>query len=233
MDRGQGENLIGVNGIHHAGGACRLHADDLAPGHQVLDGKSHAGNEPAAADRHQKNVAIRELPVQLQGNGALAGHDTIVIEGMDKCEAFLVSQADSLPIGVIVHTGHQHHMGAVAAGGLDLTQGRPLRDADGGRDSHIPGGKGNALGMISRRAGNDAPGLFLIGKGGDLVVCTPELECAGFLQAIRLQIKITIRDNVFRGDYGGMVDYRVKDTLGIQQHFHRQHEASSHQESAI
>ena len=69
--------------------------------------------------------------------------------------------------------------------------------------------------MISRRAGNDAPGLFLIGKGGDLVVCTPELECAGFLQAIRLQIKIAIRDNVFRGDYGGMVDYRVKDTLGI------------------
>ena len=89
------------------------------------------------------------------------------------------------------------------------------------------------MGMISRRAGNDAPGLFLIGKGGDLVVCTPELECAGFLQAIRLQIKIAIRGNVFRGDYGGMVDYRVKDTLGIQQHFHRQHEASSHQESAM
>ena len=220
MDGRQREDAVGVDGFHHAGSTRRLHADDLAPGHQMFDGIGRARNESAAADRHQKDVAIGQLPAQLQTDGALAGHDAVIIERMDEGELVLITEPNGLRIGIVIYAGHQHHMGAVAAGGLDLAQGRSFGNADGGGNAHIAGGKGHTLSVVSGGAGNDAPRLFLIRKRRNLIISTTELECAGLLQAICLQIKFAVGNDILCGNYRSVVDHRIKDPLGILQHFH-------------
>ena len=210
-----------MDGVHHAGCARRLHAYDLAAGHQVLNGIGRPRDQSASADGHEEDVAVRQLSAQLQTDGALPGHDPIVVEGMDEGELLLLAQPRGLRVGVVVHPGHQHHIGTVAAGGLDLAQGRPLRNADGGGNAHAAGGKGHALCVVSGGAGDDAPLFLLVGEGGDLVVSPPQLEGARLLQAVRLQIKVAVGHDVPRGHNGGVVYHRIQDPLGFLQHFHR------------
>ena len=140
---------------------------------------------------------------------------------MDEGELLLLAQPHGLRVGVVVYAGHQHHVGTVAAGGLDLAQGRPLGDADGGGDAHVAGGEGHALRVVSGGAGDDAPLFLLVGEGGDLVVSPPQLKGARLLQAVRLQIKVAVGHDVPRGHNGGVVYHRIQDPLGFLQHFHR------------
>ena len=146
---------------------------------------------------------------------------------MDEGIALLVPQADGLGIGVVVHAGYQHHLRAVAAGGLDLGQGRALGDADDGMDAHVAGGKRHALGMVSGGAGDNAPRFLLVRQRGDLVVCAPQLERAGLLQAVSLQKETAVLGDTGAGDHGRFVDDAGQYPLGVVQHGHSQHSGSS------
>ena len=224
---GQGQNMPGLQGVHHAGGSGGLYADDLAGGLQMLHGIGQTRDQSAAADGHQDHVHIRQLLQNLQTDGALTGHDPIVVKGMDKGQPLLIPQAHGLGIGVVIHAVHQHHVGPIAAGGLDLGDRSPGGDADGGGDLHIPGGKAHALGMVACGAGDNAPALLLVGQGGDLIVRAPQLEGPRLLQAVRLQIKVAVRHQARRVQHRGLVDNGGQHPACVLEHFHRDHIVAS------
>ena len=141
----------------------------------MLHGIGQARNKPAAADGYQDHVHIRQLLQNLQADGALSGHDPIVVKGMNKRQPLLIPQAHSLGIGIVVHAVHQHHIGPVAAGGLDLWKWGRRQGCRWWRDVHIPGGKAHALGMVARGAGDDAPALLLVGQGWRSYSMRPQL----------------------------------------------------------
>ena len=146
---------------------------------------------------------------------------------MDEGIALLVPQADGLGIGVVIHTGDQHHLRAIAAGGLNLGQGRTLRNTDHRVDAHVAGGKRHALRMVSGGAGNNAPRLFLVRQRGDLVIRAAQLERAGLLQAVGLQEQAALVGDAGAGDHRGLVDDAGQYALGVVQHCHSQHSSSS------
>ena len=146
---------------------------------------------------------------------------------MDEGQTLLVPQAHRFGIGVVVHPGHQHHVGAVAAGGFDLGDGRTLGDTDGGPDAHVAGGIGHALSVVAGGAGDDAAGLLLVGEGGNFIVRAAELERAGLLQAVGLEVEVAARDDALGGHHGGAADDGGQHLLGVVEHIHRDHGETS------
>ena len=104
----------------HAGSACRLHAVHLDARIQRFDGERHAGDESAAAHRHDHRVHIRQLLQHFQTDGALSGDDIFVIERVDKGVAFFLFQLQRFLIRVVIHTFDQTNLRAVAFGRLHL-----------------------------------------------------------------------------------------------------------------
>ena len=76
--------LVVVEGVLHAGGTGSLHAVDLYLGAQALDGERHAGDQAAAADRHDDRVHIGQLVEDLKADGPLPCDDKLVIVGVDE-----------------------------------------------------------------------------------------------------------------------------------------------------
>ena len=55
-----------------------------------LDGGGDTGDQPAAADGYDHHVHIRNLLQQFQAQGALAGYDILVVEGVYQCVIVLL-----------------------------------------------------------------------------------------------------------------------------------------------
>ena len=66
------------------GGALGLHADHAYVGAQRLDRDRDAGQQPAAAGRHQHGAYVGRLLEHLEAERALAGDDVDVVEGVDQ-----------------------------------------------------------------------------------------------------------------------------------------------------
>ena len=135
--------------------------------------------------------------------------------------AVLRRQPLRLPGGVVIDAGDQHPLGAVAPGGLHLADGGTGGHTDDGFDAQLRGGPGDALGVVARRAGDDATGCFLRRQGAYLVVCAPQLEGTGKLQVFRLDVHVFPQSP-------GRVQGRppgdaLEGCLGVFQHFHSQH----------
>ena len=85
--------LMLLDGQQHGRQARRLHADDFYLGTQLLDGAGHAGDQSAAANRHDDSFQLRALLEQLEADGALPGDDGDVVEGVQKDLALLARRA--------------------------------------------------------------------------------------------------------------------------------------------
>lgn len=110
--------LPGLAGSIHGGNHTGLHADDLAGGLQLLDGQRHAGDQTAAADGDHDLLHFGKLLQDLQTDGALTGNDIGIVKGMREGVAVLLGKTLGLPGGIIIDTGNQNYLGAIAAGGL-------------------------------------------------------------------------------------------------------------------
>ena len=93
-------------------------------------------------------------------------------------------------------------MGAVTACGFDFRQGRPFGDADRCLYTLLAGGESHTLRVIAGRTGNHTARFFLVRQGGDLIVGAAQLESAGFLQAICLEIEPAIGNKAFGRNHG-------------------------------
>ena len=94
----------------------------------------------------------------------------IIVKRVDERQPLLIPQAHRLGVGVVIHAGHQHHIGSVAAGSLNLRDGRTLGDADGSLDAHIAGSESYALRVVASGAGDDASCFLLVGEGVEVDV---------------------------------------------------------------
>ena len=132
-------DLAGLAGSIHGGNHTGLHADDLAGGLQLLDGQRHAGDQTAAADGDHDLLHFGKLLQDLQTDGALTGNDIGIVKGMREGVAVLLGKTLGLPGGIIIDTGNQNYLGAIAAGGLHLGDGCALGHTDHGLDAQLRG----------------------------------------------------------------------------------------------
>ena len=204
----------------------RLDAHDPAVRLQLLHRKGDAADETAAPDGHHDLLHVRQLLQDLQADGALAGDHQRVVERVGEGVALLLRQPLRLRRRVVIDAGHQHHLCAVATGGLHLADGRPGGHADHRLDPQPGCGQGNALGVVPRRAGDDAPGRLLRRQAADLVVGAPELEGPGQLQVFRLDVHVLPK---FRGPVQRCPPGDApQGLLGLPDHIQSQHGLPSH-----
>ena len=104
---------------------------------------------------------IGKLLEDFEADGALAGDDFFVVEGMDEGELLLLLQARGLVAGLVVICAMQDHLRAEAAGGGDLHQRRGLGHDDAGADAEARRVKGDALRMIAGACSDDAVGALV------------------------------------------------------------------------
>ena len=94
-------SILAANGVVEGRKERGLDADDLDLRLQRLSRHGDAGDQAAAADRHDDEIEVGELRQHLQGDGALAGHDErIVVDGWTKdrrsaCASAWARSADS------------------------------------------------------------------------------------------------------------------------------------------
>ena len=160
----------------------RLYAVNTHTGIHLFNGKGHAADETTAADGHHHHIYILQLIQDLQTDGTLTGNHIFIIKGMNKSVAFLLFQLQRFFVSVIIHALDQAHLGAIALGGLHLTDGRAVRQANQRLNTILGSSQRHALGMVTGGAGNHAPRLFLIGQLADLIVGATNLKRTGDLQ---------------------------------------------------
>ena len=102
----------------------------------------------------------------------------------------LLGQTVGLPGSVVIHAGDQDHFCAVVLGGFHLADGGTSGHADDGLDAQLGGGQSNALRMVAGGAGDNAVSSLFLGQRADLVVRTANLERAGQLQVLCLDVEI-------------------------------------------
>ena len=96
--------------------AGRLHADHAHVGSQRLDRQRDPGQQPAAAGRHQHGLDLGHLLEHLEPQGALAGHDVDVVEGVDQHRARLVGEPPRRRPATPRAPALEDHVGAVRRG---------------------------------------------------------------------------------------------------------------------
>ncbi len=86
-------------------GGLRLDADDPGVRVQRLGGGRGAGDEPAAPDGDEEQVERAGVLDELEGRGALAGHDERIVVGVDDRRAALGRQRGGERLAVIGSSG--------------------------------------------------------------------------------------------------------------------------------
>ena len=219
-DRGSvlhGGHSAAAVGDEHGGNGGRLHADDLHVGAHGLDRHGHAADESAAADGNDDLLHVGHLVENLKADRALTGDDIGIVERVGEGVALGLAQTGRLGRRVVIHARHEHDLRAVAAGGLDLQQGRALGHADHGLDAESRRGQRHALRMVAGGAGDHALRGLLGGELADLVEGAADLERTGLLQVLRLDIKVLAQAG--RGDDRGQLGHALKRFSCLLDHF--------------
>ena len=126
-------------------------------------------------------------------DASLACGDLKVIKGMDEGVAMLFGQLIGVGTGLVKYISGQNHIGPQAFRAVYLDQRSRHRHYDCGLYSSQSGRISHALGMVSRRSGDQPLLLFLVRKLADLIISAPDLVCAGPLHVFRLKIYLISR----------------------------------------
>ena len=160
----------GAQRLVHGVGVERLDADDAHLRHHRLDVAADAGDQPAAADRHEHGVQLAALAMthDLVADGALAGDDQRIVEGMDEGEAGLGDEPIAVRLRVRVAVAGEHHLGAARPHRLHLDRRRRLRHDDDGAQAELLRRIGDALGVVAGARGDHAARALV---GGQVARC--------------------------------------------------------------
>src|SRR5439155_6074392 len=121
------------------------------------------------------------------GDGALAGDDEGIVEGMNEGEAGFRYQRVAMYLGVAVAVANEYHLGAHRADSIHLDRGRRLRHDDDRPYAQAPRGVGDALCMIARAGGDDAASALVLGQVRHAVVGAAQLEAEDRLLVFALE----------------------------------------------
>ena len=110
-----------VQRARHRGGVHRLDPDDADLRVDVLDVRGDAGNETAAAHRHEHRVdRLGMLPQDFHADRALAGDHVPIIVGMDEREPALRLDLEGLPVRLGIGVAMEHDVRAARGDRVDL-----------------------------------------------------------------------------------------------------------------
>src|SRR5580704_5314758 len=150
--RGDADPAAGPHGLAGVVGGFRLGGDDGGFRQQALDRGGHPGGQAAAADRQDDLVQAGQagLGGQLDAQGALAGHDVVVVERPDHGQRAFGGDGGGDLLAPLAGGVVAVHLRAVALDGGELG-GRPgRRDDDHGGDAEQPGGQGDGGAVVAR-----------------------------------------------------------------------------------
>ena len=133
--------------------AFGLHADHFDGGLDALRGGCDAGNQAAAADRHDQGFELRPGSQHLEPKRALAGNNFFIVVRMHHRQPARCGYGQCVRLRSVEVLAVQDHFGAVAARALDLNRRREARHHDNGRDPESVCMVGHPLRMIARRRG--------------------------------------------------------------------------------
>ena len=169
----------------------RLDAVDGGGRRERVDRDGGPAGEAAAAGRNQhlvrRHPELFRLLHQLEADRALAGDHVRVVVGRHERRAALRDDPARDGLAVFGKAVVEHDLGAERARVLELHGGRVRRHHDGRRDAEHPGRRGDALGVVAGREGDDAGAALRCVELHEAVVGSAELEGAGALQRLHLE----------------------------------------------
>ena len=186
-------DLVVVNGLVHAGCTACLYAVNLDIRVQLLNGKRHAGDQSAAADRHNDCVHVCHLIQNFQTDGALSGNDVFVVKGVYKSVVVFLLELYSLVVGIVIDTLDHADLCTVTLGSFYLGDRSTVRQADESLHVVLCCSQSHTLCVVAGRAGDDTPCLFFFCQLGHHVIGTANLERTGDLQVLCLEKQIAVR----------------------------------------
>ena len=179
-------------GFHRGGqgrAGLRFHRVDAHPRLERAKRGGDAARQPTASPGNQDGVDLRQVLQQLETDGAVAGHHTIVVEGVNEhgIDTRIASIAEGLPPAV------ERHLDDTATEALDrlhLGVGRVIgRDHGTGnaQPARVPGG---ALGHVAGAGNKDAFGQLRLRHPAHRIGGTPNLERSDGLKVLQLEIDL-------------------------------------------
>ena len=165
-----------------------LDADHAHVRTQRLDGDRDTGDQAAATRGYDDGGGVGHLLDDLEPEGALAGDDVAVVERVDEHCPGLLGELRRRGQAVLEHARREPDVGAVAAGSPLLRDRRAVGHEDGGRDAVLLRGQRDALRVVAGRGRHDAEGTLLVGEPGDPDGGAADLERAGALEVLALEV---------------------------------------------
>src|SRR2546423_1490184 len=171
------------------GASVRFHRVDADRGLEGAKGGGDAGGQATAAPGNQHGVDLRQVLQQLETDGAIAGHHTIVVEGVNEhgIDTRIASIAEGLPPAV------ERHLDYAATEALDRLQlgvgrviGRDHRTGDA-QPARVPGG---ALCHVAGAGNEDALGQLRLRHPAHRIGGTANLERSDGLEVLQLEINL-------------------------------------------
>ena len=104
------------------GGALGLDAEDPHGRHDAFDRQGHAGDQPAAADRHDDRLDVGHLLENLQAHGPLPRDDRRIVEAVDVGQPRARGQLAGVFVGFAERFAVQHDLGPQPSAGGALDQ---------------------------------------------------------------------------------------------------------------
>jgi hypothetical protein len=184
LDRQPGEPLV------HGRIGLRLDADHADAGLERARRRRDAGDQAAAADRHDEHVELGHRLEHLEPDGALAFDDQRVLVRMHEDEVVALRELARMRAGLVKGFALQHHARAVHLGVLDLGVGRSLRHHDDRRDAEARRMVSDRLRVVARAHGDDAALSFRVGQPQQLVQRAALLEGRRELQVLELEVEL-------------------------------------------
>ena len=172
--------------------------------------------KPAAAHGHDDGVHRRQLAEYFQRDGALPGHDLIVVEGVQEGRALALANLHGPAEGLVIAVAVEDDPRAVALGGLHLGDGRGLGHDYGRGQAVAVRGEGHALGVIARAGGDDGLDLAALDQRAYLVGRAAYLERTGLLPVLALEPDLSaghVRKRRAAAELR-LVDYPLEPALG-------------------
>ena len=184
----QSHALFRPHRLQHGIRVVHLHANDLPLGPHRLDVIGHTRDQPPAANRHKHRIERPLMLAQhLHGNRALPSDHLRVVKRVDKGQALLLFNQQSMLVRIRVALAMQHHFAAQIFHRINLDLRRRRRHHDHGARAQLACAQRHALRMVACRRTNHAFLQLLTAQMRHLVVGAAQLEAEHRLLVFALQ----------------------------------------------
>src|SRR5438105_7827143 len=172
-----------------------LGREDLRARAQRARGRGDPGCQTSTTERHDDRVDLRQILEDLEPDGAVAGHDRGVAEGVHEQAVDAVATMGAERVEPLV-VRHRNDLASHALHGRELRGRSALRYHDGAGDAEAVRVPGDALRHVARARGPDTARELRARRERHGVARAADLEGADRLKALELEVDIGRRIGV-------------------------------------